>query len=121
MVAQVPELRKGCTWRAQNNQHWALVSYESISVRILGKECNKAQQIFMVWQECNKATRRFMAQQMPKKPQIVEVYSPLRVNQQAEKYGFHFQAARSLDLTAGRGFNKASHRKQVPAVAKGSS
>ena len=46
--------------------------------------------------------------------------SPLRVNQEAEKYGLHFQAARSLDLTAGWDFNKASHRKQAPAVAKGS-
>ena len=56
-------------------------------------------------------TRRFLTQELRKQPKIVEVYSPPRVNQQAEKFGF--QPAGSLDLTNGWDFTKASHRKRA--------
>ena len=61
-------------------------------------------------------TRRFLTQEMRKKPKIMEVYSPPRVNQQAKKYGF--QAAGSLDLTTGWDFTKASHRKKALALIR---
>ena len=56
-------------------------------------------------------TRRFLIQQLRKQPKIMEIYSPPRVNQQAEKFGF--QPAGSLDLTNGWDFTKANHRKRA--------